>query len=108
MADSSTDISGEDHLLLYVRYLNVDTFRHHTEYLCTVRLCQKTAQAIYSVICASLSALDLSLSRMIGFCSDGDAAFTGVINGVGTKLSECNSARTALLWQQDCSHATCA
>jgi hypothetical protein len=69
--DSSTDVSTEEHLLIYVRYLHPNTFVTTTEYLTCVKLLATTANAITAVMLGVMTALGLDVQRMAGFCSDG-------------------------------------
>ena len=50
LIDSSTDISAEDHLLIYARYIDADTFEFKTQYLCTMRIVCGTAEIMFNAI----------------------------------------------------------
>jgi hypothetical protein len=112
LVDSSTDVAQEDHLLVFVRYLydRVDpkscSCATITEYLCCVQVKATDAEALSNVILGVLEATGLDRSKMVSFCSDGAATFTGVYNGVVVRLREvqsyllgthCVAHRTALV-----------
>jgi hypothetical protein len=88
--DSSTDVSTEEHLLIYVRYLHPNTFVTTTEYLTCVKLLATTANAITAVMLGVMTALGLDVQRMAGFCSDGAATMAGVKSGVAARLKAVN------------------
>ncbi len=50
LSDSGTDMSTEDHLFIYVRYLHPDTLVATTEYLTCMKLLATTADAITTVL----------------------------------------------------------
>ena len=82
LADTSPDISGQDHLLVYVRYCSMSTFTFVITYLCTVRVAEKTADSMFNIMKTMMSVLELDQGRLVGFCSDGDSTFTGRLNGM--------------------------
>jgi hypothetical protein len=90
LIDSSTDMSMEDHLLIYVRYLHPDTLVATTEYLTCVKLLATTADAITAVLLGVMIALGLDVQRMAGFCNDGAATMAGVKSGVAAQLKAVN------------------
>lgn len=76
----------EEHLLVYVRYLNPETFDMFTQYLCTIHLAHTTAPFIVGVLEGVLKALGIHNGKVVAFCSDGAATFVGRKNGVGVRL----------------------
>ncbi len=90
LIDSSTDVSTEDHLLIYVRYLHPDTLVATTEYLTYVKLLATTADAIIAILLGVMTALGLDVQRMAGFCSDGAATMAGMKSGVAARLKAVN------------------
>ncbi len=82
LIDSSTNVSTEDHLLIYVRYLHPDTLVATTEYLTYMKLLATTADAIITVLLGVMTALGLDVQRMAGFCSDGATTMAGMKSGV--------------------------
>ncbi len=86
LADSSTDVSLEEHLLLYVRFIDPVTFVCVTEFLCAVRCLDKTASGVTTVITKITETLEFDLSRMVGFGSDGASVFFGARTGVIVRL----------------------
>ncbi|GIM17379.1 hypothetical protein Vretimale_19929 [Volvox reticuliferus] len=106
MSDSSTDVSGEDHILLYIRYMDMASFASVTEYLCAVRCTLKTAEGIVAVTEAVLATLHLDPQKMVGYGCDGASVYLGRHNGVAAKFREklsfllavhCVAHRTALV-----------
>ncbi len=61
LIDSSTDMSTEDHLLIYVRYLHPDTLVATTEYMTCVKLLATTVDAITAVLLRVMTALGLDV-----------------------------------------------
>jgi hypothetical protein len=90
LIDNSTDVSTEDHLLIYVRYLHPDTRVATTEYLTYVKLLATTADAITTVLLGVMTALGLDVQCMAGFCSDGAVTMAGVKLGVAARLKAVN------------------
>ncbi|KAJ9528775.1 hypothetical protein QJQ45_000024 [Haematococcus lacustris] len=76
--DTSTDVGIEDHLLLYVRYLEPSSFIYHTSFLCAVKVVGATSEHITAVI----DTLSLDVGKLVAFCSDGASTFMGAHNGV--------------------------
>ena len=68
------------------RYLDKSTWQNRTEFLCAVQLVDKSAEGMYRLICAVLSAMELPLSKMVALCTDGDSSLIGKHNGLGAKL----------------------
>lgn len=88
LADSSTDISNENPVLLYVRYVDKATFKVFTEYLTTITVTDKTGAGIHAAISATLVLLGLPVDRMLGFGSDGERTYTGQNIGVVTLFKQ--------------------
>ncbi|KAJ9516199.1 hypothetical protein QJQ45_024625 [Haematococcus lacustris] len=107
LADSSTDVGTEDHLLLYVRYLEPSSFIYHTSFLCAVKVVGATSEHITAVILRVIDTLSLDVGKLVAFCSDGASTFMGAHNGVIAKLQQqhvsymvglhCVAHRTALV-----------
>jgi hypothetical protein len=90
LIDCSTDVSTEDHLLIYVKYLHLDTLVATTEYLTCVKLLATTADAITTVLLGVMTALGLDVQCMTRFCSDGAATMVGVKSRVAARLKAVN------------------
>lgn len=108
MMDSSTDISKDEHVLVYVQYLDMSSFKVVTQYLCTTAVANKTAKAIYNQLLNILQVLGLQDQEPSGtpaavdltgeqsrpkpciaaFCSDGGSEYAGKKTGVGALLKE--------------------
>jgi hypothetical protein len=106
LIDSSTDVSTEDHLLIYVKYLHPNTLVATTEYLTCVKLLATTADAITTILLGVMTALGLDMQHMARFCSDGAATMVGVKSGIAARLKavnlrivavRCVAHRTALI-----------
>ncbi|KAJ9510572.1 hypothetical protein QJQ45_027441 [Haematococcus lacustris] len=82
LADSSTDVGTEDHLLLYVRYLEPSSFIYHTSFLCAVKVVGATSEHITAVILRVIDTLSLDVGKFVAFCSVGASTFMGAHNGV--------------------------
>jgi hypothetical protein len=96
LINSSTDVSTEDHLLIYVRYLHPDTLVATTEYLTCVKLLATTANAITTILLRVMTTLGLDVQCMAGFCSDGAATMAGVKSGVTARLKAVNPRIVAI------------
>ncbi len=90
LIDNSIDVSTEDHLLIYVRYLHPDTLVVTTKYLTCVKLLATIVDAITTVLLGVMTALGLDVQRMAGFCSDGAATMAGVKSGIAARLKAVN------------------
>jgi hypothetical protein len=96
LSDSGTDMSTEDHLFIYVRYLHPDTLVATTEYLTCMKLLATTADAITTVMLGVMTALGLDVQRMAGFCSDGAATMAGMKSRVAARLKAVNPCIVAV------------
>ncbi len=90
LIDSSTNVSTEDHLFIYIKYLHPDTLVATTEFLTCVKLLATTTDAIIAVLLGVMTALGLDVQRMAGFCSDGATTMAGVKSGVAARLKAIN------------------
>jgi hypothetical protein len=107
MADTSPDNTGEDHLLLYIRYIDTAKMVAVVELLCNMKVGNKRAHGLLAAVVAVLSALTIDISKLITFGSDGDAAWVGCNTGVLKQLTDqycpfllavhCAAHRTALV-----------
>ena len=100
--DGSTDISTEDHVLVYVRYFDHHTFIFNTVFLCAVRITKGNADSIFLVIRKVLAVMGLAEKKMIGFCSDGAAVLQGRLNGVAVQLKK--SVLSCMISVHCCAH----
>ena len=106
LTDSSPDLSGEDHLSIFIKYINPTNFTTKTEFLCTIQIVNKTAAKIFSLIELVFSNLGLKYKQLLGFASDGDSAMVIKHSGVVPRLREkvpfilsihCTAHRTSLV-----------
>lgn len=112
MMDSSTDIAGDDHVLIYIQYL-LPNFAVATEYLCTIKVPNKTAASVYRGLMAVIETLGLSPQKLVAFASDGGSEYMGSQNGVGAQLkllvcylihTHCVAHRAALAMADQVAH----
>lgn len=89
MTDESTDVAVLKELVLYARYLSPDGKAKST-YLSIQDLFNGTAETIYEAITKYCASNDISLSKCMGFGSDGASVMTGVRTGVSTRLKSDN------------------
>ena len=84
MMDSGTDITKDEHILIYVQYFVItpSQFKVVCEYLCTIAVC------IFESARQVLAALGLNDCRVAAFCADGGSEYAGRINGVGKKFQK--------------------
>ncbi|KAL6764302.1 hypothetical protein V8C86DRAFT_1685238 [Haematococcus lacustris] len=111
LADSSTDVGTEDHLLLYVRYLEPSSFIYHTSFLRAVKVEGATSEHITAVILRVIDTLSLDVGKLVAFCSDGASTFMGAHNGVmgahnggkrARKKSMSESMSRVMKWMRPC------
>jgi hypothetical protein len=85
LMDSSTDCSGEDHLLIYTQYVN-DDMTVNVDYLCTIKVPEKTAASVYTALIAVLGVLGVDLAKLVALATDGGSEYMGSQQGVGVRL----------------------
>ena len=90
MTDEVTDISTEKHLALACRYVNEDG-EVAVAYLNDTTIPEGTADTITKEITKTLDDLNLEISKLTSFASDGAATFTGSKNGVCKQLQKINT-----------------
>lgn len=97
LVDETTDIRVREKMVLYVRYVDSQTFTPKTTFLANVYLQGEekdgklqgiTASVIYNSIVNYLDQKGLDKSKLFSFGSDGASVLTGRKNGVATKLKE--------------------
>jgi hypothetical protein len=81
MFDLSSDIGREEHMLLYVKYMRPDKLEVVTRYLCCVRVLGKTGECLADTILLIMQKLGLNCDKLVGVCTDGEAAMTGCRRG---------------------------
>jgi hypothetical protein len=91
MFDESTDISVQQNLIVYIRYLDCDIAENvesKTCYYSIASLHRANADAIYTKILHLLSEKGLDLANLCGVCTDGAAVMVGSKSGVVTRLKK--------------------
>lgn len=88
MADTSPDNTGEDHLLLYIRYIDPAKMVAVVELLCNMKVGNKRAHGLLTAVVAVLSALNIDIRKLIAFGSDGDASWVGCNTGALKQLAD--------------------
>ena len=83
LLDNSTDKSTEEHCLIYIRYLDMNSLQAKTEYLCTVQTLQQDWSLHVSRPSSWCSkSWTYPSASWHGLCTDGDSAIIGNRNGV--------------------------
>lgn len=88
MIDEGTDISVTKQLVLYGRYVSKNG--EPCSILRIQDLQDGTAERIIEAIKAYIALKGLSLSKLMGFGSDGASVMTGRVSGVATRLTRSN------------------
>lgn len=98
MFDLSSDISNEEHLLLYIRYFQPGSMLSVTRFLCCVRVVSKTGEVLAHTILTICDTLGLDYTnKCVGVCTDGDTAMTGRERGCIAYLqSKCKYLKLTL------------
>ena len=86
LCDGSTDVGLEDHMLIYVAYIEAGAFFPTVTYLCTVKIQSGTGESLKDTVMKVLEVLDIPHMKMVGFITDGAASFTGRISGAVTRV----------------------
>lgn len=80
--DLSSTVSCEEHLLCYVRYIDVQTMAVCVRFLCCVRVVGKTGAVIAETVTHICESLGLRhKERLVAVCTDGDSANVGIHSG---------------------------
>jgi hypothetical protein len=88
MIDSSSDISGEDHLLVYARFQKTpEGWEFTTQFLCAVKMSAGTSSHITAVVLKVIALTGLPLDKLVGVCTDGATSMLGCHNGFVTQLA---------------------
>ena len=87
--DESTDISGQAHLVSFVRYIDEDDIKEH------ILFCKKleeytTGEAIFNVINQFFSDQELSWKSCMSMCTDAAASMTGKVKGLVARVKKEN------------------
>lgn len=85
MIDETTDVSVLNELVIYARYITPSA-DVKTSFMSITALFNGTAETIEKAVATFLDDKDLSLSKMVGFATDGANVMTGRLNGVSTLL----------------------
>jgi hypothetical protein len=86
LIDSSSDVAGEDHLLVYARYFtDREAWEVATKFVCCVKLSAGGPDHVtFAVVLGAIDALKLPMSKLVGVCTDGCSCMCGRINGFTT------------------------
>lgn len=82
LLDGSTDVSNEEHALIYLRYFDNITLLPLTCFLCAVKLPSKAGAVVDGVVRKVFQVLDLPFHKVVALSTDGDAAMIGQHNGL--------------------------
>eukprot|EP00967_Tisochrysis_lutea_P067289 scaffold87859_cov18-Tisochrysis_lutea.AAC.1 len=107
LCDGGTDISTQNHMMVYLRFLDVSTYAFVTVFLCCVGVKGNDADHHYSVLLGILESLGINKDKLVAICTDGASNYMGVHTGVQQQLREklcpyivgvhCSAHRTALV-----------
>ena len=81
-ADESTDIGCQKKLVIFARMLDPETYIPSTCYLENIKVPDGTGKVVSTAILDCLSDRSVSMSKVMGFGSDGAKAMTGTGEGV--------------------------
>ena len=85
--DESTDRTMVQHLIIYITYLtNEGRGQCVTKFIQLLKIRDGTSQSMYDAVTSLLVEMDLSLTKLVGFGSDGDSTMRGNREGLATKL----------------------
>ena len=107
LMDSSSDTGKQDHVLIYVQYLQYlpqGGFKVMIQYLCTVQVATKCANLMHDVLITVMDTLEIDMSKLFGFCSDGGSEFSGKHTGVAAVLKGTGENKTALITMHCSAH----
>ena len=106
LCDGSTDITCQNHVMVYIRYLDMLSFKYVTEFLCCARVSADSSDHHTAIMSGIVEALHLDTSKLVSMCTDGAPTYTGVHNGTVKQLREkynpflvgvhCSAHKTAL------------
>ena len=93
LADEATDVAVLQQLIIFLKYVNLDTGMAKTEFLATKCIddpCGANAEVITDHILDTLKECDLEVRNLKSFVSDGASVMTGEHNGVAARLKRVN------------------
>jgi len=106
LCDGSTDIACQNNVMVYVRYLDMLSFKYVTDFLCCVRVSADTSDHHTAIMSGIIEACRLDPDKFVSMCTDGAPTYTGVHNGTVKQLREkynpflvgvhCSAHKTAL------------
>jgi hypothetical protein len=74
--------------MVYIRYLDMLSFKYVTDFLCCVRVSAEPADHQIAIMSGIIEALGLDASKFVAICTDGAPTYTGVHNGTVKQLHE--------------------
>ena len=86
MIDETTDVSVLNEMVIYGRY--VQNGKVATTFLKICELCNGTADTIEMTLLGYMEENSLTMSKMMGLGTDGDAVMTGKHNGVAARFKQ--------------------
>ncbi|XP_061191044.1 zinc finger protein 862-like [Saccostrea echinata] len=89
-ADESTDICNKKRMTMTARIINPENSRAQTVFLRDIEYESGTGEGLTSEITKELKLRNISLSKVLGFGSDGASVMTGLDKGVIGRLKELN------------------
>ncbi|XP_062573421.1 zinc finger protein 862-like [Saccostrea cucullata] len=89
-ADESTDICNKKRMTMTARIINPENSRAQTVFLRDIEYENGTGEGLTSEIIKELNLRHISISKVLGFGSDGASVMTGLDKGVSGRLKELN------------------
>jgi len=88
MIDECTDVSIEQSLIIYVRFVHKGKVFMH--YLCLVETEGASAKELYTCLIKTLEKLNIDVSKCSSLATDGPSVMRGIRAGVAALLKMCN------------------
>jgi len=87
LVDESTDRTMVQHLIIYITYLtNEGRGPCATKFIQLLQIRDGTSQSMYDAVTSLLADMNLSMTKLVGFGSDGASSMRGIREGLSTKL----------------------
>ena len=88
LCDGGTDITVENHMMVYIRYRDMLAFEFVTSFLCCVKVTADDADHQTAVLTGIMESLGLDASKLVAVCTDGARNCAGSKAGVVKQLTE--------------------
>ena len=91
MVDESTDISVDQNMLIYVRYLEQSLGSYKPKSV-LLDVCKLNADQLKNTIISSFDRPNLNIDNLVGISTEGDAVMTGKKSGLVQQLENVNQS----------------